>query len=90
MPYLNWGCDLLAGECQSCLDALCNACDDASGKTTGSGEPGDYECAYQDDPEETDCEACELEEKPDCARCEIILTVCRNCGEYESCEFKIA
>jgi hypothetical protein len=26
MTYLDWGCEPLREECQSCLDALCSAC----------------------------------------------------------------
>jgi hypothetical protein len=41
------------------------------------------------DSDEPDCDHCELEKKPDCSRCEIILTVCKNCSQNTTCEFRI-
>jgi len=89
MTYLTWGCDLLAGECQSCLDALCNACDAESRKKSGTGEESGGPDGSWHEPDEPDCDRCDLEKKPDCARCEIILAVCRDCGGNERCEFRI-
>ncbi|MCK9630864.1 MAG: hypothetical protein M0R30_04420 [Methanoregula sp.] len=90
MTYLNWGCDPLAAECESCLDALCNVCLDGSRKRPGvlehcDGPGGDY-------PEspELDCDNCDLEKKPDCVHCEIIFQVCQGCGENQTCEFRIS
>jgi hypothetical protein len=90
MTYLDWGCEPLAAECQSCLDAICNACNEEFGK-----RPGDHEDTGGDDracPDayEPDCDRCELAKKPDCAHCEIILEVCRNCSENKACEFRIS
>lgn len=77
MTYLNWGCDPLADECQSCLDALCNACVDEFSGEPGRGDSG------------PDCDRCDLERKPSCSCCEIILAVCKNCPEHKACSFKI-
>ena len=89
MTYLDWGCDPLREECESCLDALCNACLDEfkrrSGTGGSSGLDGDAE-----DTVEPDCDHCDLEKKPDCSRCEITLAICQNCGENQTCEFKIS
>ena len=77
MTYLIWGCDPLAGECQSCLDALCNACVDEFTSEPGRVEPG------------PDCDRCDLEGMPACSRCEIILAVCGNCPEHKTCTYRI-
>ena len=89
MTYLDWGCDPLEEECQSCLDALCNACNEGFRKKTGLDEiPGDTG-EMEEDSIEPDCDHCDLEKKPDCSRCEIILDVCKNCSRNSSCEFRI-
>jgi hypothetical protein len=90
MTYLNWGCDPLAAECQSCLDTLCNVCSEEFKKKTGNHDDthdpdGDYQDTY-----EPDCDRCELERKPDCAGCRIILQVCLGCPENATCEFRIS
>jgi hypothetical protein len=90
MTYLNWGCDPLAAECQSCLDALCNACNEDFKKKSGNDEdPGGTDGACQDSCE-PDCDHCDLEKKPDCSHCGIILEVCLGCGENKTCEFRIS
>jgi len=90
MTYLNWGCETLAAECQSCLDAICNGCYEEFGKKHGSHEDIDGPDSGCKDTFEPDCDSCDLEKKPDCSRCEIILSVCLNCGENATCEFKIS
>jgi hypothetical protein len=35
MTYLDWGCEPLEEECQSCLDALCNVCNEGFRKKPG-------------------------------------------------------
>jgi hypothetical protein len=35
MTYLDWGCDPLEEECESCLDAVCNACNEEVKKSPG-------------------------------------------------------
>lgn len=89
MTYLDWGCDPLEEECQSCLDALCNACNEEFRKKPGlieiPGEPGEMD----QDSCEPDCDHCDLEKKPACSQCEIILEVCKNCSRNSSCEFRI-
>ena len=89
MTYLNWGCDPLTEECESCLDALCNVCMDESRKKSGRME--NYYGTSEDceDAGEPDCDNCDPEKKPDCSRCEIILQVCQSCSENKTCEFKI-
>jgi hypothetical protein len=89
MTYLNWGCDPLEEECESCLDALCNVCNEEfKKKHRSNGIPGG---TGEMDPDafEPDCDDCDREKKPGCSRCEIILAVCSNCSENKSCEFKI-
>ena len=90
MTYLNWGCDPLAAECESCLDALCNVCMEDFKKKPGV--PGQCHGPEGDcpEPDEPDCDHCELEKKPDCVHCEIILQVCQGCGENRTCEFRIS
>ncbi|MFA6331772.1 MAG: hypothetical protein WCX22_02360 [Methanoregula sp.] len=89
MTYLNWGCDPLTAECQSCLDAYCNLCNEEFKKKSirqeNSGEPDE---SFQDF-DEPDCNHCDLEKKPDCAQCEIVLAVCQGCVENKTCEFRI-
>lgn len=89
MTYLNWGCDPLTEECQSCLDAFCNVCNEEFKKIHGNRDEAagpDESCRDIDEP---DCDHCDLEKKPDCAHCEIILAVCRDCAENTRCEFRI-
>jgi len=90
MTYLDWGCDPLTAECQSCLDAICNACsDECRDKGPGRGDP----VGSGNDDRDTsgpDCERCDLEKKPECSRCEIILQVCRGCPEHHACDFRIS
>ncbi|MFA4859368.1 hypothetical protein [Methanoregula sp.] len=89
MTYLNWGCTPLTEECESCLDAICNACAEQFRKKTGnSGTPGGLDVVCEDS-EEPDCDNCDLEKKPNCSTCEIILIICRNCNENKTCEFRI-
>lgn len=89
MTYLDWGCDPLAAECGSCLNALCNACEEEFRKKPGDHDiTGDPDGAHQN-VYEPDCDRCELAKKPDCAGCEIILAVCKNCRENKTCEFRI-
>jgi hypothetical protein len=90
MTYLNWGCDPLAEECQSCLDATCNACAAEFKKKSGYDETIDGLEVLDPDACEPDCDDCNLEKKPDCAHCEIILNVCLSCGENKTCEFRIS
>lgn len=86
MTCLDWGCEPLREECQSCLDAICRACVDEF-KKRGTGEgTGDGEIETLPEP---DCDRCELEKKAGCASCEIILAVCRNCSSRETCECRI-
>ena len=90
MTYLDWGCDPLAAECESCLDALCNACNEQFRKKSGTNTPIEGLEVACDDNEEPDCDHCDLEKKPDCSRCEIIHTVCRSCSGNPTCEFRIS
>lgn len=86
MTYLDWGCEPLREECQSCLDAICRACVDEF-KERGPGEgTGDAEIETLPEP---DCDRCDPEKKPGCASCAIILAVCRNCSSRETCEYRI-
>ncbi|WP_321506943.1 hypothetical protein [uncultured Methanoregula sp.] len=89
MTYQNWGCDPLAEECESCLNALCNACVEQFRKNRGTNEPPDGLENICEDSEEPDCDNCDLEKKPRCSACEIILGVCRNCNDHETCDFRI-
>lgn len=89
MTYLTWGCDPLKEECESCLDALCNACVEQFRKKSGTNETPDGLEIMCQDSDEPDCDNCNLEKKPDCSHCEIILGVCRNCPENITCEFRI-
>jgi hypothetical protein len=89
MTYLTWGCDPLKEECESCLDALCNACAERFRKNPGKNEPPEGLEIIGDDFLEPDCDNCDLENKPDCPHCEIVLQVCRNCRDAETCEFRI-
>jgi hypothetical protein len=89
MTYLDWGCDHLKEECQSCLDALCSACqEDFKKKFRHHGDPEGLEEVCHDDTE-PDCDRCDLEKKPVCATCGIILDVCRTCADNPACEFRI-
>jgi len=89
MTYLDWGCDNLKKECQSCLDALCSACQEDFKKKSGHhADPEGLEVVCRDDTEQ-DCDQCELEKKTDCATCGIILDICRSCTENLSFEFRI-
>ncbi len=90
MTYLNWGCDPLAAECESCLNALCNVCDEEFRKKPGNGKKRDGLDGDCQDAFEPDCDNCDVEKKPDCSRCEIILHVCLNCNGNKTCEFKIS
>jgi hypothetical protein len=90
MTYLDWGCDPLEAECQSCLNALCSVCEEEFRKKPGADEECDSDARGSQDFNEPDCDRCELEKKPDCAHCTIILEVCRKCGESETCEFRIS
>jgi hypothetical protein len=89
MTYLNWGCDPLEEECESCLDALCNVCNEESRKKRRNDEIACGADEMDRDSYEPDCDNCDLEKKPGCSRCEIILNVCANCSENKTCEFKI-
>lgn len=89
MTYLNWGCDSLTEECESCLDACCNICNEEFKKKHASDEDTGNPDESCQDFAEPDCDHCDLEKKPDCARCEIILAVCLNCADNKSCEFRI-
>jgi hypothetical protein len=88
MTCLDWGCDPLREECESCLDALCNACTEEF-KKPGNLEAADGPEGACPDSREPDCDRYDLEKKPDCKSCEIILGVCLKCGENRSCEFRI-
>ena len=89
MTYLDWGCDPLREECESCLDALCNVCSEEFRKHNDHEFPKDRvgDCG---DTAEPDCDRCELEKKPACSRCEIILQVCQKCSGNRTCEFRIS
>lgn len=89
MTYLDWGCEPLREECQSCLDAICSACVDEFKKQEADHGTGDGEDPSDNLPE-PDCDRCQLEKKPGCASCEIILAVCRNCSNRENCEYRIS
>lgn len=89
MTYLDWGCDPLREECQSCLDAICSACVEeyknrGAHNGTGDGSGGSF-----DEVPEPDCDRCDPEKKPGCASCEVILAVCRNCSGQKTCECRI-
>ena len=88
MTYLDWGCEPLREECQSCLDAICSACVDELKKGNAFQGTEDGVDSFGDLPE-PDCDRCELEKKPGCASCEIILAVCRSCSSRETCECRI-
>jgi hypothetical protein len=90
MTYLNWGCDNLEEECQSCLDAICNVCVEEFKKKSRAQEDPDGTEEFSDENGEPDCDRCDVEKKPACSRCEIILAVCRKCAENQICEFKIS
>jgi hypothetical protein len=90
MTYLNWGCDPLTEECQSCLDAFCNVCNENFKKIHANRDDAADPAESCQDIDEPDCDHCDLEKKPDCARCEIILAVCKNCAENAICEFRIS
>ena len=65
MTYLTWGCDPLTAECESCLDALCNACCEEYRKKTGDQEGAGVPGPACEDAYEPDCDSCDLEKKPD-------------------------
>jgi hypothetical protein len=90
MTYLNWGCDPLAAECESCLNALCNVCSEESLEKTVPHDDAGSDGAAFPDAFEPDCDRCDLEKKPDCAGCGIILQVCLDCSENASCAFRIS
>jgi hypothetical protein len=89
MTYLTWGCEPLAEECQSCLDAICNACSEEFKKKRVRPEDALIGNEGDADEYEPDCDRCELEKKPSCRSCEIILGTCRKCSEHVTCEFTI-
>ncbi|MFA4878057.1 MAG: hypothetical protein WC586_11655 [Methanoregula sp.] len=89
MTYQNWGCDPLREECESCLNALCNACAEQFRKNRKNEEHPAGLDIICDDREEPDCDNCDLDKKPRCSDCEIIFNICRNCSEREDCDFSI-
>jgi hypothetical protein len=89
MTYLDWGCDPLREECESCLDALCNVCNEEFKKRSGNQDIADNPEGDFPDCGEPDCDRCDLEKKPDCSHCEIIFAICRDCGEHKTCECRI-
>jgi hypothetical protein len=89
MTYLNWGCDPLEDECESCLDAICTACQEDLKRKQRNLAPDGLEEVCGDDTE-PDCDHCDVEKKPDCSACGIVLEVCRKCDENKTCEFKIS
>lgn len=89
MTYLDWGCDPLEEECESCLDAVCNACNEEVKKKSGNNEIPERAGGMYLDAYEPDCDNCDPGKKPDCSRCEIILEVCKNCSRNKTCEFRI-
>ncbi len=89
MTYLDWGCEPLEEECESCLDALCKVCNEEFRKNTACPEIPGLSGEMDPDTVEPDCENCYREKKPDCARCEIILGVCMKCSGNQTCEFRI-
>jgi hypothetical protein len=89
MTYLDWGCDPLEEECESCLDALCKVCLDEFKKKPGNNEISDGGEGMDQDSCEPDCDNCDPGKKPDCSRCEIILDVCKKCSGNKMCEFRI-
>jgi len=89
MTYLNWGCNPLADECQSCLDAICNGCSDEFKKKARNEKCQDLTDEMIQDEFEPGCDQCDLEKRPSCSACEIILQVCRNCADHDTCEFCI-
>ena len=89
MTYRDWGCNPLAEECESCLNAICNAYDEEFRKNRRNAKiPGGFDEACQD-AGEPDCDRCDPEKIPDCSGCEIILSVCKSCSEHKTCEFRI-
>lgn len=90
MTYLDWGCDLLAAECESCLNAICSSCEEEFRKKPGAYEDTDGPARESPDFSEPDCDRCDVGKKPDCLHCTIILDVCLSCAENEKCEFRIA
>ncbi len=89
MTYLDWGCDPLEEECESCLDALCNGCNEEFRKKHRDNQIPGSAGETDQEPDEPDCDNCDLEKKPDCSRCGIILDVCMSCSGNTTCEFKI-
>jgi hypothetical protein len=89
MSYLNWGCEPLAEECQSCLDAICNACSEEFKKKRVHPDDAIGEDDGDADGYEPDCDRCDLEKKPSCMTCGIILVTCTKCSEHKTCEFTI-
>ena len=86
MTFLSWGCEPLAAECESCLNAICNACNEGFRK--GDAMPDGFDATYTD-AGEPDCDHCDLEERPDCQHCDVIFDVCRACSRNADCEFRI-
>ena len=86
MSYLNWGCEPLAEECQSCLDAICNACYEEFKKKRISQDDPCGEDEDEGDGYEPDCDLCDPEKKPSCPTCEIILETCVKCTEHGTCD----
>jgi hypothetical protein len=89
MTYLDWGCEPLREECQSCLDALCSACqEDFKKRSRPVEDPDGLEVPGQD-VMEPDCDRCDIGRKPGCAHCTIIYDICRDCADNARCEFRI-
>ena len=88
MTYLNWGCEPLEDECESCIDAICTACQEDFKRNQKRRDPAGFEDLYREDAE-PDCDDCDPEKKPDCSACEIVLEICRKCPDNKSCAFKI-
>jgi len=87
MTFVNWGCEPLAAECESCLNAICNACNERFRKSSAEMPDGlDETCP---DVGEPDCDHCDLEERPDCQHCGVIFDTCKACGRNPTCEFRI-
>jgi hypothetical protein len=87
VTFLDWGCDPLREECESCLNAICNACNEDYRKARR--EHPDGLDRIGEEPGEPDCDHCELEKKPDCSACGIVRQVCVACARHETCEFRI-
>jgi len=89
MTYLDWGCEPLREECQSCLDTICRACVDEFKRQAGRTR-ADRDCHDSgDEVVEPDCGRCSLDKKPGCATCEVVFSICRSCKERETCDIRI-